>query len=188
MVKPAQDRRQALYDAYLGVPEGQRAEIINGTLYVSPRPAPRHIQATSVLGADLNTAFRRGGSPGGWWIVDEPELHLDQLEPLQPDICGWRIERMPNLPDIAYFTITPDWICEVLSPSTEARDRNAKLPLYAAHGVPHVWLVDPIRKFLEVYTLGEDLQWREVRTYEGHARIRAAPFDAIEIDLAALWG
>ena len=188
MVKPVQDRRQALYEAYLAVPDGQRAEIINGTLYVSPRPAPRHANATSVLVGELNSAFQRGrGGPGGWWILFEPELHLVPLEPLQPDIVGWRVERMPTLPETTYFTLAPDWICEVLSKSTEGRDRDEKLPIYAAHGVGHVWLVDPIGKTLEVYTLDDDRRWREVRLYEGNVRVRAEPFAAIELDLTALW-
>lgn len=188
MVKPAQDRRQALYDAYRAVPDHQRAEIINGTLYVSPRPAPKHANATTVLGGEINGAFQRGrGGPGGWWILFEPELQLDPLEPMAPDLAGWRVERMPALPDTAYFTIAPDWICEVLSKSTATIDRNEKLPIYASHGVGHVWLVDPINKTLEVYALGDDRRWREVRFYEGDVRVRAEPFAAIEIDLAALW-
>jgi Uma2 family endonuclease len=189
MVKPAHDRRQALYDAYLDVPAGQHAEIINGTLYLSPRPGPQHSNATAVLLGDLNPPFQRGrGGPGGWWIINEPELHLDALEPLQPDICGWRVERMPGLPEESFFTLAPDWICEVLSPSTEARDRGDKLSIYASHRVGHVWLVDPIRKLLEVYVLDPERRWREVRTYQGSTVVRAAPFDAIEIELAALWG
>jgi len=189
MVKPAhQDRRQTLYDAYRAVPSHQRAEIIRGTLYVSPRPAPRHANATSVLGGELNGAFQRGrGGPGGWWILDEPELQLVALEPMAPDLAGWRVERMPTLPESAYFVIPPDWICEVLSKSTENVDRNEKLPIYAAHEVGHVWLIDPIAKTLEVYALGDDHRWREVRVYEGDVRVRVEPFTAIELDLSALW-
>ena len=182
------DRRQALYDAYCAVPEHQRAEIIDGTLYVLPRPAPRHANATSVLGGKLNGAFQLGdGGPGGWWILDEPELQLVPLEPMAPDLAGWRVEHMPALPETAYFALTPDWICEVLSKSTEATDRNKKLPIYAAHGVRHVWLIDPIAKTLEVHSLDDDHRWRDVRVYEGDARVRAEPFAVIELDLAALW-
>lgn len=189
MVKRAQqDPRQALYDAYCAVPAPQRAEIIDGTLYVSPRPAPRHANATSVLGGELNGAFQRGrGGPGGWWILFEPELQLVDQEPMAPDLAGWRVDRMPALPEAAYFTITPDWICEVLSKSTEAVDRGKKLPIYAAHGVRHVWLIDPIAKTLEVYTLGDGHRWREVRVYEGDVGVRVEPFTAIELDLSALW-
>jgi Uma2 family endonuclease len=187
MATPAKpdDPRQALYDAYLAVPEPQRAEIIDGVLYVSPRPAPRHANATSVLGGDLNGAFQRGrGGPGGWWILDEPELRLVPLEPMSPDLAGWRVERLPALPEIAYFSLAPDWVCEVLSPSTATIDRTKKLPIYAASGVAHVWLVDPIEHTLEVHALAA----RTVRLYTGDGRVRAAPFEAIEIDLAALWG
>ena len=188
VAEPADDRRQALYETYLRVPAHQRAEIIRGTLYVMPRPAPRHANAASVLGGELSGPFQRGrGGPGGWWILDEPEQHLVPLEPTVPDLAGWRLEHMPSLPETAYFTGPPDWVCEVLSRSTEAIDRNEKLPLYAEHGVSHVWLVDPIARTLEVYALGDDARWREVRVHEGDARVRAAPFEAIEIELAALW-
>ena len=185
MATPAKpDPRQTLYDAYLEVPDHQRAEIIDGTLYVSPRPAPRHANATTVLGGELNGAFQRGrGGPGGWWILFEPELHLVPLEPMSPDLAGWRIERMAGLPETAYFTLAPDWICEVLSKSTEKLDRDNKLPIYAAAGVAHVWLVDPIEQTLEVHALAD----RRVQLYRGDAQVRADPFAAIEIDLAALW-
>lgn len=189
MATPAHhDRRQALYAAYCAVPEHQRAEIIDGTLYVLPRPAPRHANAATALGSELHGTFQRGrGGPGGWWILFEPELQLVALEPMSPDLAGWRVERMPTLPETAYFTLAPDWICEVLSKSTEAVDRTKKLPIYAAHGVSHVWLIDPIAKTLEVHSLDEDRRWRDVRIYEGDARVRAEPFTAIEIELAALW-
>jgi Uma2 family endonuclease len=189
MAAPAsQDRRQALYDAYCAVPEHQRAEIIDGTLYVLPRPAPRHANATTGLGAELRGPFQRGrGGPGGWWILFEPELHLVPLEPMAPDLAGWRVERMPALPETAYFALAPDWVCEVLSKSTENVDRTKKLPLYAAHGVSHVWLIDPVARTLEVHTLGDDRRWRDVRIFEGDTRVRAEPFAAIELDLAGLW-
>jgi len=153
-----------------------------------PRPAPRHANAASVLAGELSGPFQRGrGGPGGWWILFEPELQLEPLEPMAPDLAGWRVEKMPALPETAYFELAPDWICEVLSKSTESIDRNEKLPIYAAHGVAHVWLIDPIAHTLEVYTLGDDARWREVRMYEGDARVRAAPFEAIELDLGGLW-
>jgi Uma2 family endonuclease len=202
MVRPARDRREELYEAYLRVPAHQHAEIVNGTLYVMSRPAPKHASAASMLGVEIGGPFQRGrGGPGGWWILDEPELHLAPKEPVIPDLAGWRIERMPQLPDTAYFTLTPDWVCEVLSRSTEKLDRDEKLPYYAEHGVRHVWLLDPIEKRLEVYALDQDPEpsgsdprairsrgrWREVRIHQGDSTVRAAPFDAIELDLAALW-
>ncbi|MEJ7729818.1 MAG: Uma2 family endonuclease [Polyangiaceae bacterium] len=188
MADAAEDRRKALYEAFLRVPSHQTAEIVRGTLYVLPRPAPRHANATSVLGGELSGPFQRGrGGPGGWWILFEPELHLVSLEPMVPDLAGWRVERMPELPETAYFTLAPDWVCEVLSPSTENIDRNDKLPIYAERGVRHVWLIDPIGKTLEVHSLGDDARWREVRVYSGDARVRAEPFAAVELELGALW-
>lgn len=188
MVRPVRDRRDELYDEYLAVPSHLRAEIIRGTLYVSPRPAPRHANATSVLGSELNGSFQRGrGGPGGWWILDEPELQLDPKEPIVPDLAGWRVERMPELPETAYFTLAPDWACEVLSRSTEKIDRDEKLPYYAHHQVRHVWLVDPAAKLLEVHALDDGGRWRAVRIYEGDQAVRAEPFDAIELELGALW-
>jgi Uma2 family endonuclease len=189
MAQAAADPRVALYERYKRVPPHQHAEIVRGTLYVMPRPAPKHANASSVLGIELGGPFQRGrGGPGGWWILDEPELHLISLEPVVPDLAGWRIERMPELPDTAYFTLVPDWVCEVLSKSTERIDRDEKMPLYAEHGVRHVWLVDPIAKTLETHALGEDHRWREVRIHQGDVRVREAPFEAIELELAALWG
>lgn len=188
MAQPAEDRRRALYEAYQRVPAHQHAEIVRGTLYVVPRPSPRHANASSVLGVELGGAFQRGrGGPGGWWILDEPELHLEELEPVVPDLAGWRVERMPDLPEAAYFSVVPDWICEVLSKSTEAFDRGEKLPLYAEHRVEHVWLVDPIAKTLETHSGPHEGRWREVRVYQGDAKVRAAPFEAIELELSALW-
>jgi Uma2 family endonuclease len=189
MAQPASDPRRELYERYQQVPSHQHAEIVRGTLYVMPRPAPRHANASSVLGVELGGPFQRGrGGPGGWWILDEPEIHLAPLEPTIPDLAGWRVERMPELPEGAYFTEPLDWACEVLSKSTERIDREEKLPLYAQHRVAHVWLVDPVAKTLEVHSLGEDQRWREVRIHQGDVRVRAAPFEAIELDLAALWG
>jgi Uma2 family endonuclease len=182
------DRRRALYDAYRTVPEHERAEIIDGVLYVSPQPGPWHANATSVLGGELNGAFQRGrGCPGGWWILHGPELQLVDLEPMVPDLAGWRVERMPTLPETAHFAVPPDWICEVLARPTEAVDRDKKLPLYARHGVRHVWLVDPIAQLLEVHTLDDDHRWREVRIFEGDFHVRAEPFATVELDLSALW-
>jgi Uma2 family endonuclease len=189
MAQPLRDRRDELYEEYLRVPAHLCSEIVNGTLYVMSRPAPKHANAASMLGAALGGPFQRArGGPGGWWILHEPELQLDPKEPIVPDRAGWRVERMPELPDTACFTLVPDWVCEVLSRSTEKLDRDEKLPYYAAHGVRHVWLVDPIGKHVEVHSLdGKTKRWREVRIHQGNATFRAEPFDAIELDLGALW-
>lgn len=182
------DRRELLYQQYLDLPEYKRGEIINGTLYIMSRPSPPHANATSILGGELNGAFQRGrGGPGGWWIIDEPEIHFFPKEPLSPDIAGWRVERMPALPSTAHFELAPDWVCEVLSKSTERIDRHEKLPIYARHGIKHAWLVDPIAKLLEVYALNDQQTWQTVEIFEGDRTVRVAPFDAIELELSSLW-
>jgi Uma2 family endonuclease len=191
---PAMKPRRATYADLEAVPANKVAELIRGTLHVMPRPAPRHANASSMLTGELTGPFGRGrGGPGGWWILAEPELHFpDPTEPgaidaLVPDLAGWRRDRMPDLPSTAYFALAPDWICEVLSPSTADFDREEKMPVYAREGVRHAWLVDPIAKTLEVYTLGADGRWSEPVRHGGADVVRAAPFDAIGLDLSALW-
>src|SRR5437667_2870051 len=146
-------RRPATYDDLLKVPDHLVAEIIDGELYTSPRPAPRHADASSGLGAVLRGPFDRGrGGPGGWRILDEPELHLGR-DVVVPDIAGWRRERLPALPEAAFFTVAPDWVCEILSPSTERTDRRRKLSIYARKRVAHAWLVNPTLRMLEAFRL-----------------------------------
>jgi len=180
-------RKRASYDDLLRVPEHLVAEIVDGDLHTSPRPAGRHTVAASGLGGQIWPPFDRGlGGPGGWWILDEPELHFGE-DILVPDLAGWRRERMPAIPDAAYFTLAPDWACEVLSPSTERFDRVRKLPAYSREGVRHVWLVNPTSRTLEVLRL-EGGRWVVAATHGGDDPVRAEPFEAIELDLGALWG
>jgi Uma2 family endonuclease len=184
MGEPA--KRRATYEDLLAVPEGQVAQIVDGVLITQPRPASAHAQASSALGGELFGPFRRGkGGPGGWILLDEPELHLHE-DILVPDLAGWRRERMPELPSTPAFQLAPDWVCEVLSPSTTAFDRVDKLPVYAREGVRHAWLVDPNAKTLEVLRI-EGSNWLLVGTWRGDCGVRAEPFDAIELELGALW-
>jgi Uma2 family endonuclease len=179
-------KRLARYEDLRTVPAHLVAEIVGGVLVTQPRPAARHAQASSALGAELFGPFRRGkGGPGGWILLDEPELHLHD-DVLVPDLTGWRRERMPELPDTPAFDLPPDWVCEVLSPSTTAFDRADKLPIYARDGVQHAWLVDPSAKTLEVLRLVGP-SWLLVATWTGDRSVRAEPFDAIELELGALW-
>ena len=181
------DKPRATYEDLLKVPDGNVAEIVDGELYVSPRPAAPHALAASVLGVDLGGPFHRGrGGPGGWWIVHESELHFGE-DVLVPDLAGWRRERMPEFPKAAFFTLAPDWLCEVLSPSTERLDRARKLAVYAREGVSDVWLINPVARTLEVYRRSER-QWLLVATHSSDDRVHVAPFDAIELDLLPLWG
>ena len=137
--------KRATYDDVLNAPEHKVAEILDGELFLSPRPAPRHAVASSALGMAIGGVRSTGtGGPGGWWILDEPELHFGD-DVVVPDLAGWRRERMPAIPDAAFFTLAPDWVCEVLSPSTERIDRGRKLRIYAEAGVAHAWLVNPAR-------------------------------------------
>jgi Uma2 family endonuclease len=180
-------RRRATYEDVLNAPEHKVAEIIDGVLYLSPRPAVEHGIATTELVTDLNTTLRKArGGPEGCWFVVEPELHFGE-DVLVPDIAGWRQSRMPNAPTGPFSTLAPDWLCETLSPSTAKLDRTKKLRVYARERVQYVWLVDPGRKRLEALRL-RGSSWVTQATYRAHDRVREEPFDSVEIDLAVLWG
>ena len=172
------------------LPEGMTGEILAGELVVSPRPAARHARSGNVLAHCLGGPFDiDDDGPGGWWILSEPELHLDAdaLYPVVvPDLAGWHRHRLDSLEDIVAFTVVPDWICEILSPSTALRDRKQKLPFYGRAGVRHVWLVDPTLRTLEVFRF-ETGAWRVVSIFSGDDRVRAEPFDAVELALGKLW-
>jgi len=185
MATPA--KKRATYEDLLALPEHVVGEIIGGELVVSPRPAPRHARASTILTGELSGPFDRGrGGPGGWIILDEPELHLGE-DVVVPDLAGWKRERMPELPEEAFFRMAPDWVCEVLSPGTARLDRREKLPVYAREKVAHAWLVDPIAKTLEVYGL-EGKAWMLLGADGNDDLVRAEPFDAIALELGALWG
>ncbi|MBI3182432.1 MAG: Uma2 family endonuclease [Myxococcales bacterium] len=180
-------RRKATYEDLSTLPGHVVGELVDGELYTSPRPATLHARTSSRLGSKLGGPFDEGiGGPGGWIILDEPELHLVG-QVVVPDLAGWRRERMPELPDAPYIELAPDWVCEVLSMGTEAFDRAKKMPVYAQAGVRHAWLLDPDPqiKTLEVFRL-EGKAWVLLGTHT-EPKVRAEPFDAIEIELAALW-
>ena len=187
MSLPASTRRRATYEDLLAVPDHLVAEILDGELHTSPRPGPRHAVASSGLGADLGGPFDRGrGGPGGWWILDEPELHFG-ADVIVPDVAGWRRVHLPEMPAEAYFVLPPDWVCETLSPSTERIDRGKKLAIYARAGVAHLWLINPIAETLEAYRL-EQGHWVLMVTHAGDVRARIEPYDAVELELWRLWG
>jgi Uma2 family endonuclease len=182
-VKPL--KKDATYDDLRDVPDHFVAEMFDGELYASPRPSVRHTHATSVLEVELGGPFHRGHlGPGGWIIWTEPELHF-RNDVLVPDLAGWRRTRLSEVPDAAFMTLAPDWICEVLSPSTESLDRNEKLRIYARESVEHAWLVDPLRKSLEVLVFRSGAL-TPLLEHEGEITVRAPPFDAIELELGAL--
>jgi len=177
--------------AFQALPEEMVAEILDGELFTFPRPGRPHTRAASRLGRRLGPFDDDDGHPGGWIILDEPEIHLGpKPDKIVADLAGWRRERMPDAlgPEDApaHYEIAPDWVCEVLSPRTERSDRGKKMRIYRREGVGHVWLINPLSQTLEVYRL-ENGRWALLDTYEGDAVVRAEPFDAIELPLASLW-
>jgi Uma2 family endonuclease len=182
-------RRPATYDDLCKAPEHMVAEIIEGELITSPRPAFPHARASSVLGGDLMGGFDGppGGpdAPGGWWFLIEPELHF-AADVIVPDIAGWRRERVPVIPNVAAFDLAPDWVCEVISPSTGRIDRGGKMRIYGRVGLSHLWLLDPLAHTLEVYRLAPD-RWIAVANHTGDETIRAEPFEAVALVMRRWW-
>ncbi|MFY2563395.1 Uma2 family endonuclease [Corallococcus terminator] len=182
------DKKPATYEDIEALPVGWVGEIVEGLLYASPRPAMGHLHVASRLGALIIPPFdwARGG-PGGWWFLDEPELHFG-ANVVVPDIAGWRRERVPEPPEpeTPWLSLAPDWVCEVLSPSTRSTDRVRKLPLYHRSDVRHAWLIDPLRCSLESYR-SVSRGWERVGLHEGPVVIREEPFEAVPLDLGLLW-
>ncbi len=177
---------KATYQDVLDAPPHKVAEVIYGVLRMQPRPAIPHAWASSGIGAKISPPFGYGdGGPGGWWIIDEPELHLGE-DILVPDLAGWRRETMPSLPNAAFFELAPDWVCEVLSPSTRQLDLTDKRDIYAREGVDYLWFVDPDARTLEAFQL-KDEHWVLNASLAGDASVSVPPFDAITFPLSALW-
>lgn len=176
----------ATYQDIIDAPPNMVAEIINGALHTHPRPAPRHSFTGSGLGYELVGPFQRGkGGPGGWIILDEPELHLG-TDVLVPDIAGWRRETLPEMPETAYFDVPPDWVCEVLSRATKSYDVTDKRDIYGAFGVSHIWFLDPDAKTLEAFA-NQDGNWVLIAALRDDDPVSVAPFDAITFQLDDLW-
>ena len=179
-------KKIAVYNDLHKIPENMIGEIIAGELVVSPRPSPRHSHAVSVLDTQIGPPYRFGeGGPGGWIFLFEPEIALGE-HLIVPDLAGWKKERLTNPPETNFIATTPDWICEVLSPTTFRTDRIKKMPLYAQYLVPFLWLLDPIARTLEVFRL-ESGRWSLLSTHADDEKVRAEPFPEIEIPLAYLW-
>jgi Uma2 family endonuclease len=182
------NKRRATYEDLEAVPEGLKAEIIDGELHIYQHPASGHQLAASILvqllGPPLQLAKR---GPGSWWIIHEPWVEFGKGNIFRPDLAGWRRERMPSYIDVNVITLAPDWVCEVHSPSTVKVDRGRKLQFYAQHGVTHAWYIDPLDRWVEIYEL-QDARLVMCATYGGNERIRAVPFESVEIPLAYLWG
>jgi Uma2 family endonuclease len=184
MADPA--KKTATYADVEAAPPHLIAELINGSLYTHPRPAPRHGAVTLALGAELGGPFQKGrGGPGGWFFVFDTEVKFgDDL--LVPDIAGWRRERLPSLPKTNWMQVRPDWVCEATSPGTALRDKHFKRDIYARSGVPHYWIVDPRARLLEVLQL-EQGKWTIFGTYSSGNDVKAPPFEAHSFPLDDLW-
>lgn len=180
-------KRPATYDDLVKVPDHLVAEILEGGLYATPRPSAPHALAASALGVEIGGPFQSGrGGPGGWWILDEPELHLG-ADVIVPDLAGWRRSTLPQIPDLPAITVAPDWACEILSPSTEAIDRVVKLAIYARERVSYVWFVNPQSFTLEVLRRAEG-HWLVAATCDGDRIVHVEPFEAVPLELFRLWG
>jgi Uma2 family endonuclease len=181
-----QPARPATYQDVIDAPPNMVAEIASGRLHLHPRPASRHARASFRMAGQLDGPFQGDpGAPGGWHFAIEPELHFSD-DVLVPDLAGWRRERMPNYPDAAFFTLAPDWVCEILSPSTRRFDLTEKRALYGLNGVAHLWLLDPDAHTLEAFTLAAGT-WTLAAAFGDGDDVRAAPFETFAFPLAALW-
>ena len=180
-------KKQAVYDDLFSLPDNMVGEIIDGELIATPRPSRRHGVAASVLGSEILPPYQlgRGGGPGGWIIIDEPEISLG-THILVPDLAGWRRERFLVSEETNWISVSPDWVCEILSPKTVGLDKVRKMPIYAQHGIAHLWLVDPAAKTLDVFRL-ESNRWVLLATFIENDKVRAEPFQEIEIELENLW-
>jgi Putative restriction endonuclease len=179
--------KPASYADIEALPPNVVGEILFGALVTHPRPASRHTAAASKIGAILGPPFDFGsGGPGGWTIYDEPELHLGPHVAV-PDLAGWRAGRLDGYEDVPWFEVVPDWICEVMSPSTRSYDIGAKRRIYATYKVKHLWYIDPVAKSLEVFTINADASWNLTHTIVGQETVSAPPFDTISFSLGQLW-
>ena len=179
---------KATYQDVIDAPENMVAELIDGMLHLMSRPSPAHGKACTRLGTLLDLSFAMGiNGPGGWHIMAEPELHLIRdTRVLVPDLAGWKLETMPEFPESHRDAAMPDWVCEILSPSTGKVDVEVKMPLYAQAGIGHLWFIDPIAKTLQAFELRKG-KWAQIADLKDADTVSVSPFDAIDFDLSELW-
>lgn len=180
-------KQKAVYEDLFSLPENMTGEIIEGELVAAPRPSRRHAVAASALGYQIGPPyhFGAGGGPGGWIILHEPEIAFGE-DILVPDLAGWKEERFPETEEQNWLSVAPDWVCEILSPNSVRIDRMQKMRTYATHKVTYAWLVDPLQMLLEVFRL-EAGRWIVLGVHGESEKVRAEPFQEVELDLAALW-
>lgn len=181
-------RRKATWADLLKTPDdGRRYEVLNGEIVASPSPRPTHAYVVDGLSAELGGPFgRKRGGPGGWWILGQTDVELMRHDIVVPDVAGWRRDRVPTFPAEQPIRAVPDWICEVLSPSTARRDRLVKADLYLRAGVGHLWLVDADARVVEAYE-ARDGAWTRLGAWDESGPARIPPFDAVEIDLTEIF-
>lgn len=188
MAQPAVMQAPATMKDLEALPPNVKGEIIHGVLYTQPRPRSFHQDAIGLVEDELRGPYQRGRrGPGGWWILPEPGIELPGSPEVSPDVAGWRKVRLPELPRDSSIRVVPDWVCEVLSPSTRNYDLRVKKPYYASIGVNYLWYVDPEARVLSVSRLHEG-KWLEIGVYGEDSVARIDPFDLVEINLAEWWG
>lgn len=169
------------------LPSGVKGEIIEGVLYTMTRPRALHQRTIRDVGSGLGDPFERSrGGPGGWWILPEPGIELPNTPEIAPDLAGWRRERLPTLPDDEPIRVVPDWVCEILSPSTRRHDLLVKKPYYAKIGVAHHWLIDREARTVTAYRL-ESGRWSELGVFGDESDARIEPFADVSLDIASWW-
>lgn len=178
-------KRLATYEDLLALPEGVKAEVLAGEVVFNPSPLPEHGRIQGSLwrriGGPFDDDHGRGG-PGGWWILLEIDVRLSPHDVVRPDLSGWRRARLPSPFGMRPIDVRPDWVCEIASPSNARYDRVQKRALYARHGVPYYWLIDPAERVLEAMKLVEG-SWIELGAWTDRGAVRIEPFDAVELDL-----
>lgn len=177
----------ATYDDLLALPEDVKAEVLGGELILQPSASFRHVRVQQCMGRYVGGPFDLDDDgPGGWYIAAEIDVRFTAHDIVRPDVVGWRRSRLEGRYDLLPIDVTPDWICEVLSPSSTKRDRLHKRHLYARHGVPYYWLVDPEARLLEAFSL-DGGQWKLIGAYDETAHARIAPFAAVELPVGRLF-
>jgi len=180
-------KEKATYEDLYKIPDNLIGEIIDGELIVTPRPSRKHVVCATALGAAVTAPYQfgQGNGPGGWIFAIKPEIGLGE-QILVPDLAGWKRERFPVEEDHNWISTVPDWVCEILSPSTFRTDKVKKMPVYAHHGVGHIWLIDPVAMTMDAFGL-ESGKWVLLGSFAENDKVRAEPFQEIEINLEALW-
>ena len=172
----------------LDLPEGITGEVIDGVLYTMGRARPAHQYVSGTIFSALEHGRRGGGPPpSGWLILPAVEIEFPTVESVAPDLSGWRRERVEGKSRENPMTVVPDWICEILSDSTKAKDLGVKRELYARQGVKHAWIVDADAHIVEAFALNDQRRWVLLGAWSEDATMDVAPFEGTPIKLENWW-